>query len=175
MSVADQLRNLGRLHESRNEEYGDAYKKHGAVMLALFPEGVNLRTEADQARFNAFSNIVGKINRYAGAFARGGHVDSLDDISVYAQMLQELDREARSGFAAKPDEEIYHQEVGKAPVAVRVPVYDAQAPKCKPCGGTGYRNMERCQICGGSGRDISPFPPPRTDAVASEAPHPQKK
>lgn len=129
MSVADQLRNLGGLHESRNAEYGDAYKKHGAVMLALFPEGVSLLSEADQARFNAFSNIVGKINRYAGTFARGGHVDSLDDISVYAQMLQELDREARSGFAAKPTEEIYHHEIGKEPVAVRVPVHDFVEPK----------------------------------------------
>jgi hypothetical protein len=38
-----------------------------------------------------FFHMADKLARYAGAFKRGGHVDSLDDLSVYSMMLQEFD------------------------------------------------------------------------------------
>lgn len=94
--VSDDLTRLAQLHESRNSEYGNAYKKHGAVMLALFPEGLNISSEGDQARLGVLNILVGKLVRYAGAFPNRGHDDSLDDLAVYAMMLKELDQEKRA-------------------------------------------------------------------------------
>ena len=36
--------------------------------------------------------IINKIARYAENFDKGGHDDSLNDISVYAAMLRSIDR-----------------------------------------------------------------------------------
>jgi hypothetical protein len=35
--------------------------------------------------------MASKLARYANNFFTGGHADSLEDISVYAQMLREVD------------------------------------------------------------------------------------
>lgn len=89
--VATELENAAKTFEQRNAVYGDTYKRHGDVSLALFPEGVDLRTAEDQNRYACLSMIVGKLARYATNFEEGGHEDSLHDISVYAAMLNELD------------------------------------------------------------------------------------
>lgn len=89
--VAAALIKLAELYETRNAEYGDDYKHHGQLMMALFPKGIELRSEADFARYALFKMIAVKLARYAVNFHRGGHRDSLDDIAVYSQLLQELD------------------------------------------------------------------------------------
>lgn len=93
--VANELRLKANLFEARNEEYGNSYKDFGKVMAALFDEksagGILLKGERDHARWGILIQIVGKLHRYANNFAGGGHADSLDDISVYAMMLKELD------------------------------------------------------------------------------------
>ncbi len=90
-SVPDDLRAKAAIYEERNKIYGDNYKRHGAVMEALFPTGIELHDIHDHNRFGVFTQVIAKITRYAENFQRGGHVDSIDDMIVYAAMLKELD------------------------------------------------------------------------------------
>lgn len=89
--VPDMLRLLGDLYSERNKLYGDNYKFFGDVMMGLFPRGLTLKTRDDWNRLGVFIQAMSKATRYAQQFEKGGHADSLDDMSVYAQMLQELD------------------------------------------------------------------------------------
>lgn len=90
---SDRLKKLADLYEDRNKLYGNNYKKFGDMMTALFPGGLNINEKEDWNRIAIFVLICSKVSRYGERFYRGGHEDSLDDISVYAQMLQELDHE----------------------------------------------------------------------------------
>src|SRR5215207_10454846 len=90
-SVSNRLINLADLYDERNRVYGDNYRHVGPRLKALFPKGLNLETESDFVRFALFIHIDNKISRHARTFCDGGHKDSLDDVSVYAQMLQEID------------------------------------------------------------------------------------
>lgn len=93
--VPDRLAALGMLYLERNKLYKDNYKHFGKVLAGLFPAGISLKTEEEFNRFALFLQIIHKTTRYSNALLDGGHVDSLDDISVYAQMLQEVDDENR--------------------------------------------------------------------------------
>jgi hypothetical protein len=93
-TVPEALRACADTYEERNAIYGDSYKELGKVMLALFPAGVHLKTIADFNRFGCFFEMINKMQRYSNCFHNGGHQDSTHDISVYSQMLEELDREA---------------------------------------------------------------------------------
>jgi hypothetical protein len=90
--VVRELTEKADLYRERNALYGDTYHRHGAVMMALYPEGLTLRTVGDFNRFGVLNMIVSKITRYSANWERGGHADSLDDISVYSMMLKELDQ-----------------------------------------------------------------------------------
>jgi hypothetical protein len=90
VNAAHLLRQAAELYAERNKTYGDNYKAHGAVMLAMFPEGVTLKTVEDHNRFGVLTMCVAKLTRYGVQFAAGGHLDSARDLSVYAAMLQEL-------------------------------------------------------------------------------------
>ena len=94
-SVPQALRDLGELYEERNKTYGDNYRFFGKMMLGMFPHGLVLKSEEDFNRFGVFVQAASKMTRYAQNFKRGGHSDSCDDISVYIQMLNELDSEIR--------------------------------------------------------------------------------
>ena len=89
--VAKSLRELGVIFDDRAAVYGDNYKHFGTVMIGMFPRGLTLRTADDFNRFSLFALSVVKQTRYAQMFERGGHRDSLDDSSVYNQMLAEVD------------------------------------------------------------------------------------
>lgn len=93
-TVPEALTDLGALYKERNKLYGNNYKNIGKAFTAMFPKGVKLNTESDFNRFAIFVQVMAKITRYGEMFAREGHADSLDDITVYSQMLQELDGEA---------------------------------------------------------------------------------
>jgi len=82
---------LAKLHGERSRKYNYNYRRFGAMLKAFFPNGIILRSEDDFLRFAFLVHIFGKLSRYAENFKKGGHADSLDDISVYAQMLQETD------------------------------------------------------------------------------------
>lgn len=89
--VPEMLRDAASIYEERNKLYGDNYKRFGSIMRELFPQGLELKTEDEFNRYCVFIQVVSKITRYAENFIRGGHADSLDDMAVYAMMLQELD------------------------------------------------------------------------------------
>lgn len=91
--VAAALRSLGDLYAERNAVYGDSYHTFGRLLSELYPDGLTLHGESDFNRFICFFQALGKLTRYAPNFHKGGHADSLDDCSVYCQMLRELDFE----------------------------------------------------------------------------------
>jgi hypothetical protein len=86
------LKRLGNLFKERNALYGDNYLSHGKVMMALFSGKIPKQiTVEDANRFGIFTQMVSKMTRYANRWDEG-HQDSLDDLSVYSQMLSELDK-----------------------------------------------------------------------------------
>lgn len=95
MNVPEELRKAAAIYEQRNTLYRDNYKKIGRVAVQLFPKGITLMTDEDFNRFGLLWSILIKVTRYVEMFHDGGHDDSLDDITVYSQMLKEVDTEAR--------------------------------------------------------------------------------
>lgn len=95
--VVRELRAKADLYKERNALYGDNYKRFGTILSLIL--GPNTKLDAGDAeqmnRFGIFVHLVGKLTRYGEQFSRGGHRDSLDDLSVYAMMLAELDEEAK--------------------------------------------------------------------------------
>jgi hypothetical protein len=89
--VPERIHALADLFADRNASYGNSWHEIGAIMHAFFPRGVALTEPEDFGRFMVLQQIIGKVHRYCLNFYRGGHVDSLDDLSVYSQMLQNLD------------------------------------------------------------------------------------
>lgn len=96
MTPAEHMRNSADVQESRDAEYGSAYKRHGPAIAALFPTGVTLQTDHDHTRFAILTLLFGKLTRYCGSFERGGHEDSLTDLIAYTAMLKECDEDARN-------------------------------------------------------------------------------
>jgi hypothetical protein len=94
-TVPDMLSELGNLYRQRNKLYRSNYKNFGKTLLGLFPDGITLRTEEEFNRFALFLQLQHKQSRYANSILTGGHADSLDDITVYAQMTQEYDNAQR--------------------------------------------------------------------------------
>jgi hypothetical protein len=90
-AVPEALIALAELYRERSAVYGDSYNTFGRVFGALFPNGLVVRTVDDANRAALLFHIVDKLVRYTNNFERGGHGDSLDDISVYAQMLRDYD------------------------------------------------------------------------------------
>lgn len=96
-NVPEMLREAAATYEERNKLYGDNYKNFGKVMVGMFPNGLAVRSESDWNRLGVFVQIASKMTRYAEQFTKGGHDDSLLDMSVYANMLRELDAMPKSG------------------------------------------------------------------------------
>jgi hypothetical protein len=71
--------------------YGNNAPKVGNALLALFPDGVTLRTAEDFTRMYLFMMLIAKEGRYANNFTNKGHADSLIDIAVFAAMLHSTD------------------------------------------------------------------------------------
>lgn len=90
-SVPQALSDLGALYEERNKVYKDNYMHFGKTLLGMFPAGITLETEEEFNRFALFVQSLHKMSRYAKTIKTGGHPDSLDDATVYSQMLQEYD------------------------------------------------------------------------------------
>lgn len=89
-SPAERLEQLAALYLKKNAEYGAAYEDAGAVLAALFPEGVWLTSPQAFVRFALVCRIADKLTRYTKNFTTG-HPDSLDDLAVLAQILRTVD------------------------------------------------------------------------------------
>jgi hypothetical protein len=72
----------------RNKVYGDNYKSVGAVMTALFPNGVSLLTKEQFNTWHLFELMIVKITRFANTEMM--HKDSIHDAAVYAAMIESL-------------------------------------------------------------------------------------
>jgi hypothetical protein len=91
-SVSQAIHDLAKIHADRRTLYGDDFLQVGEALVGFFPRGLTLRTAVDFNRFVLFLHQVTKVSRYAQCMARGhGHQDSLDDLSIYAQLLQHFD------------------------------------------------------------------------------------
>lgn len=91
ITAADVLASGAETFNRNNPAYGNNWEKVGIVMATMYPDGLMLKTADDHARYHIFSWIVGKLTRYGHQFSKGGHRDSIHDISVYAAMLEALD------------------------------------------------------------------------------------
>ena len=89
-TVPELLRAAASTYEERNKAYGDNYKKSGAALAAMFPEGLPPMGAQDWNEFGVWFMIFVKLSRYAENIGKGGHVDSAHDMVVYAAMLEEL-------------------------------------------------------------------------------------
>lgn len=87
----ERLADAAKIFAERSVLYGENYLRHGMVLQALFPEGLKLQSLNDHNRFGLLTQVVAKMTRYCENFSKGGHEDSLDDLSVYAQMLNYVD------------------------------------------------------------------------------------
>lgn len=92
-SVPARLKKLGEIYESRQPVYGDDYKHAGDMYAAMFPRGLTLSTPEEFNRMSLFVHLCAKLARYAQGDMKKGHADSLDDVSVYSQMMREVDDE----------------------------------------------------------------------------------
>ena len=90
-TTADQiLMGAAETFRTRGKVYKDNYKTVGAVMAALFPEGITLKTPKDHERFHIFMLGVVKMSRYVKNWDKG-HQDSVHDQTVYSAMLEMID------------------------------------------------------------------------------------
>jgi hypothetical protein len=85
-TVEDVLRNAINFFEKRRKEYGEEYSKTGIIRKAFFPQGVELKTKEDFYFFHLFDMICMKLGRIAEHWINGQHLDSWNDIMVYAAM-----------------------------------------------------------------------------------------
>jgi len=82
-----------KLFDERNAIYKNGWERSGYLMKALFPDGIELKTDEDHARFSLVSMLAAKLSRYCTNFTKGGHEDSIQDLTVYANILFTFDKE----------------------------------------------------------------------------------
>ena len=92
---ADFMRAALNTFAERNAVYKDTHTMHGAVLQAMFPDGITLKDPLDHSRYVTFNQIVGKLCRYATNFLDGGHPDSIHDVGVYAFILEAIDHNGK--------------------------------------------------------------------------------
>jgi len=84
----DILIQASELFGEKNAVYGDTWKDIGKTMKSLFPNGVALETAEEFSRYASLQLCVVKIERYCVNFKKGGHLDSVKDLQVYAAILE---------------------------------------------------------------------------------------
>lgn len=88
-------------YRTRNRVYGNNYKRFGAIMHALYPDGIQLDTPHQHNRFGIILQMISKLSRYV-TDPLAGHIDSIHDMGVYCFMLEELDSEQAGMDVASP-------------------------------------------------------------------------
>ena len=89
--AADILAEMANTFRERNKVYGDNYKRVGDVMIALFPNGVQLRTAEEFNTWHLFELMIVKLTRFTNSNLK--HKDSIHDAAVYAAMVESLLKE----------------------------------------------------------------------------------
>ena len=109
MSVSEDLKKLATLYERKNKDYGDAYKKTGEILSIMNPlEG----DSNSQNRTQLFGTMIGKMIRTGNLLKADpdktnfeGIADTLDDLSVYSQMLKEVILETNNEKGENDDQD----------------------------------------------------------------------
>jgi len=101
-NAGDILTEGGETFKERHKVYGNNFLKVGPMLVAMFPDGITLKTAEDFIRFELFMLKVVKCSRYAENFSKGGHMDSVHDDMVYSAMLEYVDTVLREGSSAVP-------------------------------------------------------------------------
>jgi len=98
-NAGDILINGGVTFQERHKVYGNNFLKVGDMCVAMFPEGLTLKTAEDFIRFELFMMKTVKFSRYAENFSKGGHQDSIHDDMVYSAMLEFVDGVLKNGMS----------------------------------------------------------------------------
>ena len=99
--AGDVLVDAAKTFAKRRAVYGDNWKRAGAALQALFPNGITLATSDDHDRFHILSLIIVKLSRYTVSWDRGEmHQDSIHDAAVYCAMLEAIDEGIRDAQAS---------------------------------------------------------------------------
>jgi hypothetical protein len=83
--------------DQRGSVYRDNHQRLGALLAALFPNGIEVTSPDEHERLALLSLIAIKLSRYAVEWNNGGHRDSIHDIIVYAAMLEARTAADRTG------------------------------------------------------------------------------
>lgn len=98
-NAGDILIKGGETFQERHKVYGDNFLKVGDMCVAMFPDGITLKTSADFIRFELLMMKIVKVSRYAENFSKGGHEDSVHDDMVYSAMLEYVDGVLKRGMS----------------------------------------------------------------------------
>lgn len=94
--VPQRLIDAAILFQERNEQYGNNFVKIGEVLHAMYPFGITISSSIQWYRIFTIIMLVMKTTRYAENVRGVGHMDSLDDMTVYAQMAAYMDDRERT-------------------------------------------------------------------------------
>jgi hypothetical protein len=89
--AAPMLRRMADTYRERRGTYGPSEQRFADVAMAMFPQGLTLRTREDWVRYGLLHQLLSKLARYAKDFHQP-HVDSIHDVGPYAAMLEAEDR-----------------------------------------------------------------------------------
>lgn len=103
-NAGDILVEGGKTFIERHKVYGNNFLKVGGMCVAMFPDGLILRTAEDFIRFELLMMKIVKQSRYAENFSKGGHADSIHDDMVYSAMLEHVDEVFREQANSVVDE-----------------------------------------------------------------------
>lgn len=95
IEFADTLERAIATFRERNAVYKDGWIRHGEIMKAFFPDGLELKTAEDFSRFMLFEMCVSKLNRYSANLKKGGHPDSVHDCGIYSLILEMYDNQMK--------------------------------------------------------------------------------
>jgi hypothetical protein len=98
-TAADVLTDAAAIFRERNSSYKDNAVLVGAVMKALFPNGVVIHSAADHHFYHLFELMIVKLTRFVKSDLK--HKDSIHDLAVYAAMLEPL-LDGHGIFVAQP-------------------------------------------------------------------------
>jgi hypothetical protein len=90
-TVEEILHEATALFKERSAAYRDNHERLANTLVAMFPEGITLKTAQDHARFILFVLTLVKQTRYAVQWEHG-HQDSIQDAIVYLALLAVWDK-----------------------------------------------------------------------------------
>jgi hypothetical protein len=94
MDITPELEEAIKTTQERHAIYGEGYRINGKIMMALFPNGVQFKTEDDVILFEFFHMVLVKLTRLAFSINTGKpHRDSAHDLGVYGLMIERLIKE----------------------------------------------------------------------------------